>query len=345
MSTDAICVMTRVKALGLLSGGLDSILATEMIQKQGIEVVAFNVKSPFCLCKKGGCAAVDASKQLNVPLKVVAAKEDYLRMVRSPKHGYGRNMNPCIDCRIYLLKKAKKYAKEIGAIFLFTGEVLDERPMSQHYPALKLIETEAGLKGKVLRPLSAKLLPETEVEKQGLVDRAKLLDIQGRSRKPQLKLAEEFNINDYPCPAGGCLLTYEEYAKKIQDLFDHKKRVSMADIALLRVGRHFRFGKNKIIVGRNEEENKLLIAHKTKNEYYFELPDVVGPVTILQGPKTKKAIETAAKLTASYSDAKAKEVAVKFGRETLNKIITVTLPKKAYVEKLRLRNIKRQTKK
>ena len=206
--------MTRVKALGLLSGGLDSILATEMIVKQGIEVTAFNVRSPFCLCKKDGCAAVDAAKQLNVPLKVVAAGNDYLRMLRNPKHGYGRNMNPCIDCRIFLMKKAKKYAKEIGAAFIFTGEVLDERPMSQHYPAMMLIEKEGGLKGKVLRPLSARLLPETEAEKKGLVDRSKLLDIQGRSRKPQFKLAEEFSIKDYPCPAGGCLLNLRGIRQK-----------------------------------------------------------------------------------------------------------------------------------
>lgn len=328
--------MTNIKALGLLSGGLDSILAAEIIQKQGIEVVAFNVKSPFCLCKKGGCAAVDASKQLNVQLKVVVAKEDYLRMLRNPKHGYGRNMNPCIDCRIFLMKKAKKYAKEIGAAFIFTGEVLDERPMSQHYPAMKLIEKEAGLEGKILRPMSARLLPETTAEKKGLVDRAKLLDIQGRSRKPQFKLAEEFNLKDYPCPAGGCLLTYGEYAKKIRDLFANKKRVSMADVALLRVGRHFRVGKNKIVVGRNEEENKFLTARKTKSEFFFELVDIVGPITILQGPKTKDAIETAAKLTASYSDAKSGEVTVKFGREALNRTIKVSLPRKSEIEKLRV---------
>jgi tRNA U34 2-thiouridine synthase MnmA/TrmU len=332
--------MSRVKALGLLSGGLDSILATEMILKQGIEVTAFNVRSPFCLCKKDGCAAVDAAKQLNVPLKVVAAGKDYLRMLRNPKHGYGRNMNPCIDCRIFLLKKAKKYAKEIGADFIFTGDVLDERPMSQHYPAMMLIEKEGGLKGKVLRPLSARLLPETQVEKKGLVDRSQLMDIQGRSRKSQFKLAGEYNIKDYPCPAGGCLLTYEEYAKKIRDLFTYKKHVSMADIALLRVGRHFRLGKNKIVVGRNEAENKLLAARKTQNDYSFELPDIVGPTTILQGPKTKKSIEMAAKLTAFYSDAKIGQVKVNFGRDALNKSIIVAVPEKADVEKLRVSKIK-----
>jgi hypothetical protein len=205
---------------------------------------------------------------------------------------------------------------------------------------MMLIEKEAGLKGKIVRPLSAKLLPETAVEKKGLVDRSKLMDIEGRSRKPQFKLAEEYNIKDFPCPAGGCLLTYEEYAKKIRDLFTHKKRVSMSDIALLRIGRHFRLAKNKFVVGREEAENKLLIARKTKNEYYFELPDIVGPITILQGPKTKSAIETAAKLTAFYSDAKVAEVKVNFGREALNKSIVVAVPEKTNVEKLRVGNTK-----
>jgi hypothetical protein len=201
---------------------------------------------------------------------------------------------------------------------------------------MMLIEKEAGLKGKILRPLSAKLLPETDVEKKGLVDRSKLMDIEGRSRKPQFKLAEEYNIKDFPCPAGGCLLTYEEYAKKIRDLFANKKHVSMADIALLRIGRHFRMGKNKFVVGREETENKLLVARKTKNEYYFELPDVVGPVTILQGPKTKSAIETAAKLTAFYSDAKSGKVKVNFGRASLNESIVIAIPAQDYADNLRV---------
>ncbi len=333
--------MTHVKALSLLSGGLDSILATELIRKQDIEVVAFNVKTPFCICKKDGTSeAAEAANQLKVPLKVVSVEKDYLQMLRKPKHGYGKNMNPCIDCKIFMIKKAKKYAKEIGADFIFTGEVLGERPKSQHYPALRLIEEEAGLKGKLLRPLSAKLLPETVAEKKGLVDRTKLLNIQGRSRKPQFQLAKEFGIKSYPSPAGGCLLTCEEYSKKLRDLFANKKRVSMADVALLRVGRHFRLGKNKIIVGRNEAENKFLAAQKTPSEYYFELPDIVGPITILQGPKTKNAIETAAKLTAYYSDAETAKVKVNFGRETLNKSLIVSVPDKADVDKLRVGHIK-----
>jgi tRNA-specific 2-thiouridylase len=328
--------MTRVKALSLLSGGLDSILATELILSQGIDVEAINFVSPFCLCKKNGCGAAEAAKQLGVPLKVVSVGNEYLKMVRKPKHGYGRNMNPCIDCRIFMIRKAKKYAKETGAAFIFTGEVLDERPMSQHFKAMRIVEEESGLKGRLLRPLSARLLPETVIEKKGLVKREKLLDIRGRSRKPQIKLAEEFGIVDYPCPAGGCLLTCREFANKLRDLFRHGKSCSMVDVALLKVGRHFRFGENKMIVGRNEAENKVLAAKKTRYDYYFEVPDVGGPVTVLQGLKTKKAIEVAAALTAFYSDAKSGIVAVNFGRERLDKSVTVSVSSRAEVESLRV---------
>ena len=327
----------HVKALGLLSGGLDSILAVELIRRQGVEVVAFNVKTPFCIPKKDGSSeAVVAAEQLKVPLKVVCVDKDYVRMLRNPKFGYGRNMNPCIDCKIFMIKKAKEYAGRIGADFIFTGEVLGERPKSQHLPALRIIEEEAGLKGKLLRPLSAKLLPETAAEKKGLVNRNRLLCIQGRSRKPQFDLAREFGITFYPSPAGGCLLTCEEYSKKLRDLFANKKRLSGDDIALLRVGRHFRLGKSKIIVGRNEAENKLLTQRKTRNEYVFELPDIVGPTVILQGPKTRKAVEWAAKLTAYYSDAESLTVRVGFGRQALDKFLTVTVPDGAEVEKLRV---------
>jgi tRNA-uridine 2-sulfurtransferase len=338
---DASSAMTCVKAVSLFSGGLDSILATELIRRQGIEVYAFNVKTPFGIPKKDGSSeAEQAGQQLKVPLKVLTVEKDYLQMLRKPKHGYGRNLNPCVDCKIFILKKAKKYAREIGADFLFTGEVLGERPMSQHGPALRIIEQESGLKGKLLRPLSAKLLPQTVAEKKGLVDRNKLLSIQGRSRKPQFELAKEYGIKIYPSPAGGCLLTCEEYSKKLRDLLASKKHASMADLALLKIGRHFRFGKNKIIVGRNEAENKILAANKMRGDYQFESPTIVGPVTLLQGPKTKKAIETAAKLTAFYSDAKTGEVKVNFGREHLNKSVTVPLPQRTDVDKLRAGNKK-----
>lgn len=331
--------MGKVKAVSLFSGGLDSILATELIRRQDIEVIAFNIKTPFGIPKKDGTSeAQQAAQQLNVPLKVLSVDKEYIKMLRNPKHGYGKNINPCVDCKIFILKKAKQYAKEIGADFLFTGEVLGERPMSQYGPALKTIEQEAGLKGKLLRPLSAKLLTATVAEKKGLVDRNRLLSIQGRSRKPQLELAKEYGITVFPSPAGGCLLTCEEYAKKLRDLFENKKRIAVADVALLRVGRHFRVGRNKIIVGRNRDENNFLTNNRAKSDYYFELPDIVGPISLLQGPKTKSAIEAAAKLTAFYSDAKTSETKVKFGKEKLNRTITVTLPTRPEVDKLRVGN-------
>jgi tRNA U34 2-thiouridine synthase MnmA/TrmU len=326
----------KVKALALLSGGLDSTLAVKLILDQGIDVEALNFTSPFCLCGRGGCGASKTAKQLGVPLKVVSVGEEYLKVVRKPKHGYGRNMNPCIDCRIFMLKKAKKYAKETGASFIFTGEVLDERPMSQHYSTLKTIEKEAGLKDEILRPLSAKLLPETLIEKKGLVNREKLLLIRGRSRKPQIELAKKFNITDYPCPAGGCLLTYREFADKLRDLFTYKKRVSVADVNLLKVGRHFRSGKNKIIVGRNETENKTLTTKKNPDDYLFEVPNCGSPTTLLQGPKTKRAIEKAAALTAYYSDKKENQTPVNFGKNTLDKSITVSALNQVEVDKLRI---------
>ncbi|MCL2642452.1 MAG: hypothetical protein FWD52_02905 [Candidatus Bathyarchaeota archaeon] len=335
--------MSRVKAVSLFSGGLDSILATQLVLSQGIEVIAFNVKTPFFGAPKkdGGLSEAEvAVRQLNIPLKVVAVDKEYIRMLRNPKHGYGRNINPCIDCKIFILKQAVKFAREVGADFLFTGEVLGERPMSQHSPALRTIEVEAGLKGKLLRPLSAKLLPETVAEQRGLVDRSKLGAISGRSRKPQFQLAKEFGITTYPSPAGGCLLTCEEYSKKLCDLFEHKRNVSGSDAVLLRFGRHFRVGKNKIIVGRNEVENSMLRSLKGKLDYYFELPDVVGPITLLQGVKTREAIRMAARFTVFYSDVnkqgKLEKVKVGYGRDTLDRVVRVVSLSRGEVDVLRV---------
>jgi tRNA-specific 2-thiouridylase len=329
--------MAKTKALSLFSGGLDSILATRLILEQGVDVEAMTFTNVFCSCKEEKkCGVVEAAKQLGVPLKLAKVGNDYLRLVRKPKHGYGKNMNPCVDCKIFMAKKAKKYAKEIGAAFVFTGEVLDERPMSQNFKALRIIEEESGLKGKLLRPLSAKLLPETVAERKGLINRDRLLAIRGRSRKPQIKLAEEFGIACYPSPAGGCLLTCKEFANRLRDLFKHKRRCSMADVELLKVGRHFRLGENKIIVGRNEAENVVLTRSKKRNDYYFEVPAISGPTSLLQGLKTQKAVELAAALTAFYSDAKNKSVTVNFGRERLDKAVTVSVPSRAEVERYRI---------
>ncbi|MDH7564715.1 MAG: hypothetical protein QHH24_07590 [Candidatus Bathyarchaeota archaeon] len=328
--------MKKIKALALLSGGLDSALAVKLMLDQGINVEAVNFVSPFCRCGRGGCGAAEVAKRLKIPLKVVSLGEEYLKIVRKPKHGYGKNMNPCIDCRILTLKKAKRYAAKSGAAFIFTGEVLNQRPMSQHLAALNTIEKEAGLEGKLLKPLSAKLLPATEAEKKGWVDREKLLDISGRSRKRQLELARILDVTGFACPAGGCLLTCGEFAAKLKDLFRHKKRVSLRDVELLKVGRHFRFGDNKIIVGRNKAENEILLRLRMRGDYAFEAQGCGSPITLLQGRKTKAAIEKAAELTARYCDSKQGTVSVRFGRKVTNKAVAVLPLTDEEIDKLRI---------
>jgi hypothetical protein len=250
-----------MKAIALLSGGLDSSLAVKLMIDQGIDVIAFHFTGPFCNCtpRKAGCRnqARIIAEELGVDIQVMAKGMDYLEIVRNPPHGYGRGMNPCIDCRIYMLRKVKERMASVGASFVVTGEVLGQRPMSQHRNAIELIEKESGLKGLILRPLSAHLFPPSLPEREGMVDREKLLSITGRSRKVQIDMAEKLGIRDYPCPAGGCLLTDPVIASRLRDLFACTPGFDMTDIHLLKVGRHFRFlPALKVIVGRNEAENE-----------------------------------------------------------------------------------------
>lgn len=291
------------KALALLSGGLDSILAIRLMLEQGIEVEAINFLTVFCTCTRKGCkhAGTAAAEMLKVPLKVVNIAEEYLKVIKNPKHGYGSHMNPCIDCRIMIFKKAKEHMASIGASFIVTGEVLGERPMSQRRDAILLIEKEAGLKGLVLRPLSAKLFEPTIPEKEGMVDRNKLLDISGRSRKPQIALAEGFDIKDYPCPAGGCLLTDPEFAKRIEDLIKYDS-LNMANVKLLKVGRHFRLAKDaKLIIGRDEAENSLVEAQAKDGDICFRLEDYPGPFSILRGNADSGLLKYAASIVAYHT--------------------------------------------
>ena len=196
--------MSERKAIALLSGGLDSTLAVKLVLDQGIQVEALNYVTPFCQCnRKGRCEAARVADEFGIPCKTIAVTDEFFELIRHPKHGYGSGMNPCLDCRILMFSRARQRMEETGADFVFTGEVLGERPMSQRRDAMRIIERESGLEGRLLRPLSAKLLPPTHPEQEGLVDREKLLSISGRSRKPQMALAKELGIYDYPCPAGG----------------------------------------------------------------------------------------------------------------------------------------------
>src|SRR4030043_1004028 len=224
-----------MKAIALLSGGLDSTLAARLVLDQGIELEALNFMTVFCTCPNKGATCLASQKAvetLGIPLKVFNVSEEYLNVVRNPKHGYGSNMNPCIDCRIFMLKKAKVYMEESGASFIITGEVLGQRPMSQRRDAMRLIEKEAGLEGLILRPLSAQFLPVTLPEKEIWINRETLLGIQGRSRKPQMKLADHYGIRDYPCPAGGCLLTDPQFANRMKDLMLYSPNFSLNDVHL-----------------------------------------------------------------------------------------------------------------
>ena len=286
----------KIKAVGLLSGGLDSTLAAKIMLEQGIEVHAINFTSPFCTCtpRSASCASVITSvRQLgNIPLKRFFLGNEYLALVKNPKFGHGRGMNPCIDCRIEKIRKAAQYMKEINASFLFTGEVLGQRPMSQTRKALEIIDRETGLGNLILRPLSAGHFKPTIPEINGWVNRENLLSIEGRSRKEQIKIAKDKDITDYPCPAGGCLLTDKNFAERLKDYFNYTEKIVHKDIQLLKIGRHFRLkNSDKIIVARDEAE--CMTLEKTcRNLDYLLIPtNFPGPTVVLQGENRPAAIE------------------------------------------------------
>ena len=298
------------KALALLSGGLDSTLAVKMMLDQGIDVEALNFTSPFCTCtgKNAGCKseAVRVAEEFKIPIKVMNKGVEYLEVVRNPSHGYGKGMNPCVDCRIFLLRKARDYMAESGADFVITGEVLGQRPMSQRRNTLRLIERESGLEGLLLRPLSARHFPPTIPEQNGWVDRNRLLAVQGRSRKEQIQLAEDLDVTNYPCPAGGCLLTETTFVPKIKDLFDHADQLNLRDFRLLRVGRHFRTGpRTKVIIGRNEADNLVLEQQAHKEDVVMRWLDGGSPAGIVMGECDESAVDRAAQLILRYTRADA----------------------------------------
>jgi hypothetical protein len=296
------------KALALLSGGLDSTLVVKMMLDMGIAVEALNFTSPFCTCtgKNSGCRseAVRVAQEFDIPIKVIHKGLDYLEIVRNPRHGYGKGVNPCVDCRIYLLSKAKEYMLESGADFIITGEVLDQRPMSQRRDTLRVIERESGLEGLLLRPLSAQHFEPTIPEKEGWVDRDRLLSIKGRSRKALFSLADELNVKNYPCPAGGCLLTELSFVPKVKDIFEHSDELNLRDFTLLKIGRHFRIGdRSKIIIGRNEADNDLLEAVRKPEEAAITWLGGNTPVGIIIGTQSDALNDLAARILLRYTKA------------------------------------------
>lgn len=305
----------KTKAIGLLSGGLDSIVAARLILEQGIDVEALNFVTTFCTCTSKGSSCLASQKaadQLGIPLKVVDISEEILDVVKNPKFGYGSGVNPCLDCRIFVFKKAKEYMRESGAAFIFTGEVLGQRPMSQRREAMNTIERESGLKGYLLRPLCAKLFTPTVAEESGIVDREKLLSITGRSRKKQISLTKEFNIKDYPCSSGGCLLTDKGFTKRMKDLMKHKPGFGLPDVLLLKYGRHFRMSPEvKLVVARDEDENFRLAALKDSGDIIFHAQEPLGPVSILRGSADGEFMIEAASITARYALGKGKSGEVK----------------------------------
>jgi len=316
------------KALALLSGGLDSTLALALVQEQGIEVEGLNFSTGFCFTDHHRAMkspkhrvrneALRAGADLRVPVSVVDISEKYFDdVLMRPKHGYGANMNPCLDCRSYMLARAREHMEKVGADFVFTGEVLGQRPKSQFRQALGLVAKESGLGDRLLRPLSAKLLPPTLPEREGWIDRERLLGISGRGRKVQIAEAERrgFDLNDVPQPAGGCcFLTDEAYARKLRDHLDHQEapKHDAEAFVLLKVGRHLRLGSElKVIVGRDESENAFLTRFRP-GRWEFWARDHTGPTVLAESPRDLlwEEIERIAAITARYGHGRHEESVV-----------------------------------
>ena len=298
----------KPKAMVLLSGGLDSTLALKMMKEMGIDVIAVSFKTPFCNfdCGSGACGGKigDTTLKYGVEWKPVSLGTEYLEIVRKPKHGYGNAMNPCVDCRVMMYRRAKGMMKELGADFIVTGEVVGQRPMSQNLQALGIIERESGLEGLILRPLSAQLMAPTIPEKEGWVDRSKLLAVEGRSRHTQIEMAKAMGWKEYPNPSGGCMLTEKGFARRLKDLFQHEASPDQNDIDLLKLGRHLRLNQeSKLVVGRDVLENSELPALARGNDALLEVEKIPGPVGLLRGRYEVADLNLAASIVARYSDA------------------------------------------
>jgi tRNA-uridine 2-sulfurtransferase len=293
-----------MRALAVFSGGLDSMLSVRLIQSQGIEVQGLFYETPFFPSVRARASAAS----IDLPLKIIDVTKVHLEIVKSPRHGHGANMNPCIDCHTMMLSEAGKMLEKEDAGFLFTGEVLGQRPLSQKKRALALVASESGFEGLIVRPLSAKLLPPTLPELNGWIDREGLLAISGRSRKTQMGLAARFGIRDYPAPAGGCLLTDVIFSRRLKDLFGSRPNAAVREIELLKLGRHFRVTpETKLVVGRNQKENERIETLSEGADLLARTVSVPGPVVLAVGEISPEIEELVADMTVSYSDARGKE--------------------------------------
>ena len=290
-----------VRGLGLCSGGLDSMLSGLILRDQGIDVEWVTFETPFFHAKK----ARKASKMTGIFLTIKPIFPVYMKMLKNPPAGDGKHMNPCMDCHALMFKLAGEMMQEQGFDFLFSGEVLGQRPMSQNKISLRYVEKHSGFEGYILRPLCAKKLPETIPEKEGLVDREKLLDIAGRSRKRQIELAKKFGITDYPAPAGGCLLTDKGYSDRLRDLFEYQESCTEAELYLLKYGRHFRLNpQTKLIVGSTQGDNEnILNHHNPEEDTVIKVKKYPSPIALVPHGAEKDAIFLAASICTGYSKA------------------------------------------
>ncbi|CAB1076732.1 Possible RNA methyltransferase aq_898 [Olavius algarvensis Delta 1 endosymbiont] len=306
----------NVRALGLCSGGLDSTLAGVVLRNQGIEVEWVSFETPFFSATK----ARRASEATGIPLTVKPIYPVYIDMLKNPPAGYGKFMNPCMDCHALMFKLAGEIMRRRNFDFLFSGEVLGQRPMSQNKTSLRYVEKHSGFDGYILRPLTAKNLPETIPEKKGLVDREQLLDISGRGRKSQIKLAAEFGVRDYPAPAGGCLLTDKGYTNRLRDLFEHQDSCTEAELHLLKFGRHYRLNpQTKLVVGRTEKDNEnILKYHDPRVDTVIDVKDYPSPIALVPYGGAQDSIMLAASICTGHSKAPQMamvKVLVKTGRK------------------------------
>jgi len=293
----------KIKAISLISGGLDSALATKLVLDQGIDVVGLHFTSPFVSKRERleGLQAIKSARELGIRVILKEKGSEYIDVIRNPKHGYGKNMNPCIDCRIFMLRKTMEVMAEENASFVITGEVLGQRPMSQRRPTIELIEKESGLESLIVRPLSAKHFPPSKPEIEGIIRRDLLLGLAGRGRTAQFELVEKFQMKAFGDPGGGCLLTDAMYSSRLRDLFAFDKNFSSLDIHLLNTGRHFRINSDtKLILGRNKGENERLHAMWTI-PYTLVCPiGFTGPLGILKGNLKREAVQIVANILSHY---------------------------------------------